>query len=129
MQLATTDLATSVATEIVLLTANQQEELDGIVRRFHRALAERLDDWQLTIADQGSSDDTFNRAQRLSAELANVRTIQLPGRLDRRALRRRWAAGVGATVAFVELGIDTDIDRILAPLERTTVVSDRAPLK
>ena len=125
METATTALATGVATELVLLTADQERELDGIVRRLHCALLGRSNSWLLTIADQGSSDDTLGVARRLSAELSNVRTVHLPERLDRRELRRRWAASAGTTVAFVELDTDSDIDAILAPLGRVAHVGDR----
>src|SRR3954464_5304656 len=100
MQIAASAPATGVATEIVLLAADQEEELEAIVRRLHRTLGERFQGWLLTIADQGSSDGTVSVARRLSSHLPNVRVVDLGERLDRRTLRQRWAAGTGTTVAF-----------------------------
>src|SRR4051794_35751730 len=123
MHIATSAPATGVATEIVLLTADQQEELEAIVRRLHHTLGERFHGWLLTIADQGSSDGTLGVARRLSSQLANVRVVELEERMDRRSLRQRWAAGTGSKVAFVELAAGSDVDQLLAPLERTGAVA------
>src|SRR2546421_3427675 len=101
--------------EVVLVATNQEGELEGVVRRLHRALPARAGDaWRLTIVDHASSDATLAVARRLSEELDHVRAVHLAERLDGRALRARWAGSSAGVVALAEADADTDIEQLPA---------------
>src|SRR3954470_15049598 len=87
--------------ELVLLAENQAVDLEDTVRRLVRTLPDRVAGrWVVTIADVASSDGTADVAERLAATVNGVRVVHLEGRLDRKALRARWATSPAETVAF-----------------------------
>jgi protocatechuate 3,4-dioxygenase beta subunit len=112
--------------ELVVVSADQEQSLDGSVRRLHAHLAAGgqgpTDGLLLTIADHASTDRTGALADALAAELdasgpIPVRAVHLLERLERGALRQRWASSSSRVAAFVTLRPDTDLPRVLAPLE------------
>ena len=121
------DIATGTSLEIVVLAAGPPADLDAGVRRLHARLTSMLPPgWRLTIATQGATEAATAEAARLASQLDATRAVALPGRLDRKARRARWAASAADVVAFVELDATSDLDGLLAPLTRAAVV--RAPL-
>lgn len=104
--------------ELVVLTRDQEADVEQTIRGLHRLLAKRLDrPWTITIADRSSHDSTPIIAALLAKELDRVGCRSLPGNLEDKALRREWADSSADVVAFARLGGETDLDTLLAPLE------------
>jgi glycosyltransferase involved in cell wall biosynthesis len=111
--------------EIVIPVRNEQEELSGNVTR----LAEYLRDnfpyaWQVTIADNGSTDGTWSLAQALAvAHPGRVRAVHLdrPGR--GRALHAVWSASDAEVVAYMDVDLSTNLDALL-PLTRPLLTAE-----
>lgn len=60
-------------------------ELESFVRGLHRYRTEHLPHvWQLTIADNGSSDGTWPLAVSLANDLPSTRAVRIEQRLGRR---------------------------------------------
>ena len=107
--------------EIVIPVRNEQRELADHVTR----LVDYLDSslpcaWQVTIADNGSTDGTWSIAQELAgAHPGLVRAVHLdrPGR--GRALHTVWSASDAEIVGYMDVDLSTDLralTALLAPL-------------
>jgi putative flippase GtrA len=94
--------------------------LEASVRRLHGYLASTFPlPFRITIADNGSSDGTWQLAQRLSAELPSVSAVRiaLPGR--GRAVSTVWMQSDAAVLAYMDVDLSTDLAALLplvAPL-------------
>jgi glycosyltransferase involved in cell wall biosynthesis len=103
--------------EIVVPVRNEERELTGNVTRLVRFLqADFPCSWLVTVADNGSADDTWALAQKLSDAypgLVRAVHLDLPGR--GRALRTTWSASAAEVVAYMDVDLSTDL-RALFPL-------------
>jgi len=101
--------------EIVIPVKNEQRELVDHVTR----LVEYLEDsfpcaWQVTIADNGSTDGTWSLAQELAlGHPGQVRALHLdrPGR--GRALHTVWSAADAEVLAYMDVDLSTGLDGLL----------------
>jgi putative flippase GtrA len=106
--------------EIVVPVKDEEADLAPSVRRLQAFLAGGFPfTTHLTIADNGSTDRTWDIATGLAAELAGVSAVQLaePGR--GRALRSIWSASECDVLAYMDVDLSTDLNALLplvAPL-------------
>ena len=109
-----------VQAEIVIPVRNEERDLAPSVRRLDAYLRDRFPfTTRITIADNGSTDRTWQEAQALAGELAAVRAVRLerPGRGG--ALRSIWSASDADVVAYMDVDLSTDLNALLpllAPL-------------
>ena len=109
-----------VQAEIVIPVRNEERDLALSVRRLDAYLRDRFPfTTRITIADNGSTDRTWQEAQTLAGELASVRAVRLerPGRGG--ALRSIWLASDADVVAYMDVDLSTDLNALLpllAPL-------------
>jgi putative flippase GtrA len=108
------------AVELVIPVYNEQLDLTASVTRLDRYLQDHLPyDYQITIADNASTDGTGEMADRLAAQLPNVRAIHLDQKGRGRALRAAWSASTATVVGYMDVDLSTDLRAILpliAPL-------------
>jgi putative flippase GtrA len=110
----------SPTVEIVVPVRDEARVLEASVRRLHGYLASTFPlPFRITIADNGSSDGTWQLAQRLSAELPSVSAVRiaLPGR--GRAVSTVWMQSDAAVLAYMDVDLSTDLAALLplvAPL-------------
>jgi putative flippase GtrA len=106
--------------EIVIPVYNEERTLAASVHRLHRFLEGRLPfSWQITIADNASTDMTPEMARALAAELDRVRVLRLEQKGRGRALRATWSASRARVVAYMDVDLSTDLHALLpllAPL-------------
>ncbi len=103
--------------EIVAFGHNRGTFLESFVRDLHSYLSDHLPAvWLLTIADNGSTDDSWSTATALAETLPNTRAARLEERLGRKELRFRWNHSQALVAAFIEIQPSPDFDRTLAPL-------------
>ena len=103
--------------EIVAFGHNRGTDLESFVRDLHAYLSGHLPAvWLLTVADNGSTDDSWSTATDLAESLPNVRAARLEQRLGRKELRFRWNHSQALVAAFIEVKPSPDFDRTLAPL-------------
>jgi len=109
-----------VQAEIVIPVHNEERNLAPSVRRLDAYLRDRFPfTTRITIADNGSTDGTWQQAQALAAELPAVRAVRLarPGRGG--ALRSIWSASDADVVAYMDVDLSTGLNALLpllAPL-------------
>jgi putative flippase GtrA len=102
--------------EIVIPVYNEERALAATVRRLHAFLSDELPfTWQITIADNASTDRTPYIARALAGELDRVGMVRLEQKGRGRALRLAWSASTARVVAYMDVDLSTDL-RALLPL-------------
>jgi putative flippase GtrA len=106
--------------EIVVPVKDEENDLAPSIRRLHAFLADAFPfTSHITVADNGSSDRTWDIALGLAGELPDVAAVRLeqPGR--GRALRSIWAQSSAEVLAYMDVDLSTDLNALLplvAPL-------------
>lgn len=110
----------TAAVEVVIPVYNEAVGLDASIRRLHGYLSDRFPlPWLITIADNASTDGTWERAAALAAELHEVQALRLAEKGRGRALRCAWSQSPAPVVAYMDVDLSTDLDALLplvAPL-------------
>jgi glycosyltransferase involved in cell wall biosynthesis len=102
--------------EVVVPVYNEDAALAGSIRRLHEFLATSMPfTWQIVIADNASTDATWEIAQRLQRELSHVHAMHLDRKGRGRALRAAWSASAAEVVCYMDVDLSTDL-RALLPL-------------
>jgi glycosyltransferase involved in cell wall biosynthesis len=102
--------------EVVIPVLNEERVLAATVTRVHQFLTEQsLLRWQITIAENGSSDATPELAQSLAAQLPAVQLLHLDAKGRGRALRAAWSTSTARVVCYMDADLSTDL-RALLPL-------------
>jgi putative flippase GtrA len=106
------DIVVPVYNEAAQLEASIRTLSDFVNREF--PLTARI-----TIADNASTDGTWDQAVRLARSLVGVRALHLDEKGRGRALRAAWSASDAAVVAYLDVDLSTGLDALLplvAPL-------------
>lgn len=112
--------ALAPAADLVIPVYNEQSALKSSVRALHRHMTQELRiPFRITIADNGSSDETLPIAYELAAELAEVEVLHLDLKGRGRALRAAWSRSDAEVVAYMDVDLSTDLaalPQLLLPL-------------
>jgi putative flippase GtrA len=112
--------AISPVVDIVIPVHNEEKDLESCIRRLHEHLGIGIPySFQITVADNASTDATLEVANRLAAEFPTVRVVHMPQKGKGRALRAVWAASDAAILAYMDVDLSTDLAALLpliAPL-------------
>ena len=110
----------TTAVDVVVPVHNEEVDLGPSVRRLHAYLASAFPfTWQITIADNASTDATPAVARQLADELDGVRVVRLDEKGRGRALRQTWLHTEATVVAYMDVDLSTDLAALLplvAPL-------------
>jgi putative flippase GtrA len=115
------DVAAAVVdVEIVVPVFNEEIDLAPSVRRLDEYLDRQLPFRTLiTIADNASTDGTWQVATSLADELHRVRAVHLDAKGRGRALQHVWTGSSARVVAYMDVDLSTDLNALLplvAPL-------------
>ncbi|QMU79465.1 bifunctional glycosyltransferase family 2/GtrA family protein [Streptacidiphilus sp. PB12-B1b] len=106
--------------EIVVPVHNEEHVLGRSVRRLHAYLSETFPyPFRITIADNASTDTTWQVASALAAELPRVEAVHLDQKGRGRALRQVWSRSDADVVSYMDVDLSTGLDAFLplvAPL-------------
>ncbi|WP_375482277.1 glycosyltransferase [uncultured Jatrophihabitans sp.] len=109
-----------VDVEIVVPVHNEEVDLEPSVLRLHEYLRTRFPfEAVITIADNASTDTTWDVAQRLVHSTPGVRAVHLDAKGRGRALNSVWAVSTARVVAYMDVDLSTDLAALLplvAPL-------------
>jgi putative flippase GtrA len=112
--------ALSPVVDVVIPVYNEEIDLEPCVRRLHAHLTAGLPyPFQITVADNASTDTTLEVANRLAAEFPWVRVVHMPEKGRGRALRAVWSTSDAAVLAYMDVDLSTDLAAVLpliAPL-------------
>ena len=105
-------MATSL--DVVVPVLNEERALAASVTKLHTFLSDQLGDyeWRILIADNGSTDLTFQVAQRLSEQYARLESIRLEQRGRGRALKRAWSESNADIVCYMDVDLSTDLEAL-----------------
>jgi len=108
------------AVEIVIPVYNEEDDLEASVRRL-RTYLDRSFPYAavVTIADNASTDRTWEIASELARTVPGVGAVHLDQKGRGRALRTAWLASDADVVAYMDVDLSTDLDAFLplvAPL-------------
>jgi putative flippase GtrA len=110
----------TVDVEIVVPVFNEETDLEPSVRRLHAFLTDGFPFTAIvTIADNASTDTTWQRAVALADELPGVRAVHLDAKGRGRALQAVWTTSTARVVAYMDVDLSTDLNALLpllAPL-------------
>ena len=105
--------------EVVLPVHNEEVALADTVHRVTRHLDTLPWTWQVTIADNASTDGTPLEAHRLAREYPGVRVVTLTEKGRGRALKRVWSESESAVLVYMDVDLSTDLSALMplvAPL-------------
>ncbi|MFB4264779.1 glycosyltransferase [Nonomuraea sp. GTA35] len=106
--------------EVVVPVHNEQRALRAGITRLQTYLTGNFPyGFRITIADNASTDNTWQLATELARELPNVRAVHLDEKGRGRALRRVWSQSEADVVSYMDVDLSTDLDAFLplvAPL-------------
>jgi glycosyltransferase involved in cell wall biosynthesis len=109
-----------VAVEIVIPVYNEQRALRVSVRQLHDYLTQQFNfAFEITIADNASTDATQRIALELARAIPEVRALHLRRRGRGLALRAAWSHTVADVVAYMDVDLSTDLaalPELLIPL-------------
>ena len=112
--------AATATVDIVVPVYNEERVLEANIRRLRSYLDSRFPFSALvTVADNASTDGTWDVASRLAAQVPGVRAVHLDQKGRGRALRAVWSTSPSAVVAYMDVDLATDLDGLLplvAPL-------------
>ncbi|AUZ35451.1 sugar translocase [Arthrobacter sp. PGP41] len=109
-----------LALEIVVPVFNEESVLEkSIIELANYLKLEMPASWQITIADNASTDNTPIIATRLAEDMPNVAYRRLDVKGRGRALRDAWSASTAEVLAYVDVDLSTDLAALpplVAPL-------------
>lgn len=100
--------------EIVIPVYNEEAQLEPSVTRLRAYLLHRFPySFQITIADNASTDDTPHIARQLAAYFPDVQALRLERKGRGLALRTAWAQSTAAVVSYMDVDLSTGLGAFL----------------
>src|ERR1700712_316800 len=117
---ATEHLVATTSLDVVIPVYNEQNDLAQAVRRLHTYLQTSLPySFQITIANNASTDGTAAIADEMADHYDEVRVLHLEQKGRGRALKAAWGSSASAVLAYMDVDLSTDLAALLpliAPL-------------
>ena len=98
--------------EFILPVLNEEEILAASVSAIYHFLDAHFKDysWQITIADNGSTDKTADISEILSTKYDRVEYVKIPQKGRGRALKQCWTSSNSDVVAYMDIDLSTQLD-------------------
>ena len=102
--------------DVVIPVYDEHATLAACVRRLHAHLTTYLPyPFRITVADNASTDSTWEVARALTAEFPEVAAVHLAEKGRGRALKQVWLDSDATVLAYMDVDLSTDLDA-LSPL-------------
>lgn len=97
--------------EIVIPIYNEEKELEKNIKKLHSFLGKNLKNyqWQITVADNASTDTSLSITKRLSRKLAHVGFVHLSKKGRGRAVKKAWWESKAAILMYMDVDLSTDL--------------------
>ncbi|MCB0615045.1 MAG: glycosyltransferase, partial [Phaeodactylibacter sp.] len=102
--------------DITIPVLNEEATLEQNVRTLHRFLREHFTQagqWQIVIADNGSTDRTLDIARALSEEVPEITFVKVPEKGVGLALKTSWGQSQADIVGYMDLDLATALPHFL----------------
>ncbi|MBA7593824.1 Undecaprenyl-phosphate mannosyltransferase [subsurface metagenome] len=97
--------------DVVIPVYNEEHILAQSIAALRQFLKENVpQSWRIVIADNGSSDKTWEIAQALAREHPDVTTLHLDEKGRGRALRHAWLESSADIVSYMDVDLSTDLE-------------------
>ncbi|MFI6320712.1 glycosyltransferase [Nonomuraea sp. NPDC050556] len=104
---------TGASVDIVIPVLNEERALPGAIRTVSAYLSEALQlPWRITIADNGSTDATWEIAQDLAATVPGVFAMRIERRGKGAAVKEAWRRSPADVVAFLDVDLSTGLEAL-----------------
>jgi glycosyltransferase involved in cell wall biosynthesis len=108
--------------EVVVPVYNEQEALPRSIPVLHKFLTERIPQpWIITIADNGSTDNTIAVATALSQQYPGVRVVRIDQKGRGWSLQKTWLESQADIICYTDVDLSTDLEafpRLVGALEQ-----------
>jgi glycosyltransferase involved in cell wall biosynthesis len=106
--------ASQVRVEIVIPVYNEEHVLRQSIETLRSYLLHYFPyQWQITVADNASTDRTWKLAECLKAEYDGVHAVHLDQKGRGRALRTAWLASDADVVSYMDVDLSTNLESFL----------------
>ena len=100
----------SAAVDITIPVYNEEEVLPRTIKALTEFLEDNLPNpWQVTIADNASTDSTQSVSEMLCREYPGVNYLRIPEKGRGRALRIAWLDSQADIVSYMDADLSTDL--------------------
>ncbi|PHN05671.1 glycosyltransferase [Flavilitoribacter nigricans] len=102
--------------DITIPVLNEEASLQQQVGKLHDFVSAHFPDteqWQIIIADNGSTDQTETLGRALESTFTNVRFLKVPDRGVGLALKTSWSQSRAEIVGYMDLDLATGLDHFL----------------
>ena len=102
--------------DITIPVLNEEESLTQNIEKLHQFVLQHFPDpqqWNIVIADNGSTDRTAELAEMLCASFPNIKLVKVPKRGVGLALKTSWGQSQADIVGYMDLDLATDLDHFL----------------
>lgn len=102
--------------DVTIPVLNEEPTLERQVKILHAFLQQHFptaNQWRIVIADNGSTDRTFEIAEQLSAELPEIQVVKVPRKGVGLALKTSWGQSQADIVGYMDLDLATDLPHFL----------------
>lgn len=106
--------------DVTIPVLNEEATLAQNVKILHGFLKRHFPtegQWQIVIADNGSTDQTLSIAQKLSGEVPEVSYVKVPKKGVGLALKTSWNQSQADIVGYMDLDLATDLSHFLEVYE------------
>jgi putative flippase GtrA len=111
-----TDQPGAPVLDVVVPVHDEERAVEASLRRLHQHLATQLPfSFRITVADNASTDATYDIACAVARELDRIDVVRLPEKGRGRALREVWSRSDAVVLAYMDVDLSTDL-RALLPL-------------
>ena len=98
---------------VVLPAHNEADALEPAVSEITKVLDEYCEDYEIIIAEDGSTDGTDKKADELSERLRGVRHLHAEKRLGRgKALKNAFQQSSGEILVYMDVDLATDVRQL-----------------
>ena len=100
--------------DMVLPGLNEEKGLETAVSTLRGFMSERMGgcDWRITIADNGSTDDTPRIGRELAEKHSDVFYTRIEQRGRGRALKQVWSESEADIVGYMDMDLSTDLNAL-----------------
>lgn len=101
--------------ELVVPAYNEEDIIEASIKKIYHFLLTSFsdDDWTLTVANNRSTDKTFQIVFKLSEQLSRLKVIDVPLKGKGNAVYEAWKQSSADVVAFIDADLSIDVSCIL----------------
>lgn len=102
--------------DVTIPVLNEAETLDRQVRILYDFLKQHFPEkgqWRIVVADNGSTDDTRQIAEKLCAEFPELQLVRVPEKGVGLALKTSWSQSKADMVGYMDLDLATDLQHFI----------------